>query len=246
MDAVTLALAKKYTDEKTSEGGSVPDATTTTKGIVKLNNTVTSPSTNEAATANAVKVAMDRADAAFQQANSGKTVINSAIGSPSIATDPFTIMATNINNAKSIMATNLSAKGQPSVYTESLRGLADKIANVSNGGKYATGTADASAVATFNTWADGSPNFNYIYVNGIGFKPKIIVLYMPGGTYAAVYCQLIPTAPMITAAYRILNNTYQKHADIVPTGNLVVTAQHFQVPLAYAGGGPGCVWHAWE
>jgi len=55
------------------------DASTTQKGIVQLNNTVTSTSTVQAATANAVKTAYDRAESAFQSASSGKLVVRDAI-----------------------------------------------------------------------------------------------------------------------------------------------------------------------
>lgn len=56
-----------------------PDASTTTKGLVKLNDATNSTSTTEAATANAVKKAYDRAEAAFTQANDGKGKVRTAI-----------------------------------------------------------------------------------------------------------------------------------------------------------------------
>lgn len=56
-----------------------PDATTTTKGVVQLNDATNSTSTTQAATANAVKKAYDRADAAFTSASDGKGKVRTAI-----------------------------------------------------------------------------------------------------------------------------------------------------------------------
>lgn len=47
----------------------IPDATSTQKGIVKLNNATNSISTTEAATPNSVKAAYDKANAAYDKAN---------------------------------------------------------------------------------------------------------------------------------------------------------------------------------
>lgn len=52
---------------------SVKNASTSQKGVVQLNNTTTSTSTTQAATANAAKQAYDRAEQAFQAGNSRKS-----------------------------------------------------------------------------------------------------------------------------------------------------------------------------
>ena len=54
----------------------VPDASTSQKGVVKLNSTVNSASTTEAATASAVKAAYDRATAAINAKNSASQGTN--------------------------------------------------------------------------------------------------------------------------------------------------------------------------
>lgn len=81
--------------------GNIPDSSTTTKGIVQLNNTTTSTSTTQAATAAAVKAAMDKAEEAFQSASNGKTAIATAItgkGVSASSSDTFNQLATKIDN----------------------------------------------------------------------------------------------------------------------------------------------------
>lgn len=68
---------------------------------VILNNTVSSTSVTQAATANAVKTAYDRADAAFQSASDGKTLLANAITGKGVAassTDTFGVLAAAINS----------------------------------------------------------------------------------------------------------------------------------------------------
>lgn len=57
----------------------IQDASTTVKGIVQLSDSTTSTSTVLAATANAVKLTMDRANEAFQSASDGKTLLETSI-----------------------------------------------------------------------------------------------------------------------------------------------------------------------
>ncbi|MCM3455446.1 tail fiber protein, partial [Heyndrickxia oleronia] len=60
----------KLTDNFIIQGGaSIKDATTTEKGIVKLNDSLSSTSTTEAATPNAVKQAYDKGNSAYNQLN---------------------------------------------------------------------------------------------------------------------------------------------------------------------------------
>lgn len=56
-----------------------PDATTAVKGIVQLNNTVTSPLTTQAATASAAKTAYDRGTSALSTANSANNNASQAM-----------------------------------------------------------------------------------------------------------------------------------------------------------------------
>jgi hypothetical protein len=57
----------------------VNDGTTVLKGIVMLEDSTTSVSTTKAATPNSVKIAMDKANAAFTSANNGKAIVRTAI-----------------------------------------------------------------------------------------------------------------------------------------------------------------------
>ncbi|MEK5038762.1 phage tail protein [Sporosarcina sp. FSL K6-3457] len=71
----------------------------TERGHVQLSSSTTSTSTNLAATPSAVKIAMDRANAAFQQANDAKGLIAPAItakGVPASPSDTFAMLAGKI------------------------------------------------------------------------------------------------------------------------------------------------------
>ncbi|WP_238942820.1 tail fiber protein [Planococcus beigongshangi] len=68
---------------------------------VTLNNTVTSTSTTQAATANSVKTAYDRAQAAFQSASDGKTLLANAITGKGVVAsgdDAFGVLAGKIGS----------------------------------------------------------------------------------------------------------------------------------------------------
>lgn len=84
--------------------GLTPDSWTEVSGAsVTLNNTVTSTSTTEAATANAVKQAYDKADQAFQSASNGKNKIASSItgmGIEASNTESFDTLSEKIKQIK--------------------------------------------------------------------------------------------------------------------------------------------------
>jgi hypothetical protein len=106
----------------------------------------------------------------FQFANDGKTGVATVIGSPATIGDTFSQLVTHIQNAKNTMATNLSNKGVAASGTEALQALADKIANVNTGKKWAYG--NETVVSTDST---GAPYTYYINLDGkIGFTPSII------------------------------------------------------------------------
>lgn len=184
---------------------SLPSASTTQAGIVKLNDTLTSTSTTQAATANAVKQVNDAvvahsADTAahgigdkstllttnkntiveainelFTSANNGKSSIAAVIGSPATSGDTFATLVNHIQNAKNTMATNLTNKGTSASGTESLQALANKIANVNTGKKYATGSGTTSGKGAFT-------------VSGLAFTPSIIIVeFYLGFSYRIVY-----------------------------------------------------------
>ncbi|GAA0078803.1 hypothetical protein UT300005_31820 [Clostridium sp. CTA-5] len=116
----------------------IVDGTTTNKGIVKLNNATNSTSQTEAATSLAVKVAMDRANEAFQSANNGKTIIANVIGNVS-GNNTHAEIANRIQADKNTMANNLNSKGVGANGNEALASLARKIGNIPTT-KIASGT----------------------------------------------------------------------------------------------------------
>ena len=81
----------------------LPSASTSAAGIVQLNDATNSTSTTQAATANAVKQAYDRAEQAFQYANDGKTKIATAIigkGVSASSSDSFQVLSDKISQIK--------------------------------------------------------------------------------------------------------------------------------------------------
>ncbi|MEG0259177.1 MAG: phage tail protein [Lysinibacillus sp.] len=136
-------------------------ASLTKKGHVQLSNATDSTIETLAATPKAVKLAMDRADAAFTSANNGKISIANVIGDPATTSDPFTQLSTHIQNAKNKGAINLTLKGQSANGTESLDSLMGKIANVDPGKKFASGKANTDIN-------------NVVTVHGLDFKPRIV------------------------------------------------------------------------
>lgn len=100
-----------------------------------------------------------------QSANDIKTKWASVVGSPLLATDTQAQLQTKTQTIKNTLATNLTAKGQSSVGTETLTALANKVANVNIGKKWASGTLS-------NFTAD---NTHVQSVRGLAFKPKYIL-----------------------------------------------------------------------
>lgn len=106
-------------------------ATTAQKGHVQLSTSTTSTSTVLAATPSAVKTAMDRANAAFQQANDGKEKVANAIvaqGVPASPSDTFDALANKIGQISGVRF----ARGETSSSAEivEVRGLSFKPAIV--------------------------------------------------------------------------------------------------------------------
>lgn len=143
-------------------------ASTTAKGHVQLYNGTDSTSTTLAATANAVKTAMDKANSAFQSANDGKTNLAAVIGSPAAAGNTFTQLKDYIQTDKNILATNLTNKGQSSAETETLAALVAKVANVNTGKKFASGEG---------TYGISESS---IQISGLAFNPSLVVYNFTG------------------------------------------------------------------
>ncbi|HCG4535570.1 TPA: hypothetical protein NJY08_004415 [Salmonella enterica subsp. enterica serovar Typhi str. AG3] len=101
---------------------------------------------------------------AFQFANDGKTNIATVIGAPTIVSDAFPKIKSDIQTLKNSLATNLTNKGQPSLGTETLKILVDRVANVNTGKKWANGDV-------VNAWSVTS-----VTVNGLSFRPSYIFI----------------------------------------------------------------------
>lgn len=117
---VAANLASRITSlEGTVASHLAEDATLLKKGHVQLNSSVTSTSETLAATSKAVKTAMDRADAAFQQANNGKIAVANAVTAKGVSASPadtFSVLATKIGQINT--GSSKGANGR-----QSMRGL---------------------------------------------------------------------------------------------------------------------------
>lgn len=69
----------------------------------------------------------------FQNANSGKTTIANAIGSPLSSSQTFSAMGTSINNLMASLRTNLQNKGVTVSSSDKLQALVNKVADISTG-----------------------------------------------------------------------------------------------------------------
>ncbi|NFN81205.1 phage tail protein [Clostridium botulinum] len=157
----------------------IADGTTTTKGIVQLNNTTNSTSITQAATANAVKLAMDRANEAFTGADNYKKGIAGVIGSPVLDTQNKDEAVNSIQGIKNNAASALKSKNVDASGNEALASLVAKIANITieslGGKKLVIGTI----TATSNSLS-GSITLN--------FKPNLVVITgAEDGTYNALF-----------------------------------------------------------
>ncbi|NFO29747.1 hypothetical protein FDB41_02855 [Clostridium botulinum] len=119
----------------------IADATTAQKGIVQLNNTTNSTSIAQAATANAVKLAMDRANSAFQSASDGKNAIAGKVGNVT-GSNTHTEIANRIQTDKNTAASNINSKGISASGNEALASLVGKIANINVENMMVSGTVD--------------------------------------------------------------------------------------------------------
>ncbi|MBN3411183.1 hypothetical protein [Clostridium botulinum] len=100
----------------------------------------------------------------FTNANNGKNLISSVVGSPLLATDTFQQQHDKIQTLKNTFATNLTAKEQPSTGNETLLNLINKVANINVGKKYAKGEL---------TEVEFTENYIISYLD---FKPSIILI----------------------------------------------------------------------
>ncbi len=166
----------------------IADATITQKGIVQLNNTTNSTSITQAATANAVKLAMDRANEAFTSASNGKSYIAGKVGNVS-GNNTFTQIGDRVQIDKNTAAINLNSKGVSASGNEALASLVGKIAQISvegMGGKRfskgttlnTTGSNEKIFTPLNGDFSQVSSSFksNYIAIS-TAFKPNYVIAY---------------------------------------------------------------------
>lgn len=105
----------------------------------------------------------------FQFANDGKTNIATVVGSPTLSSDTFSKIKSDIQTQKNNLATNLTNKGQSSSGTETLKSLVDKVANVNTGKKWAIGTSTSNSSSLLT-------------VSGLTFTPSVVIVHVPGAS----------------------------------------------------------------
>ncbi|WP_434291174.1 hypothetical protein [Clostridium botulinum] len=99
----------------------------------------------------------------FTNANNGKNLISSVVGSPLLATDIFQQQHDKIQTLKNTFASNLTSKQQPSNGNESLNNLINKVANINTGKKFAKGSMYVQ-------------DYSIKHTIDLAFTPKIVVL----------------------------------------------------------------------
>ncbi len=102
----------------------------------------------------------------FTNANNLKADWASVVGSPLVSGDTSAQLKSKTQTIKNALATNLTAKGQSSVGTETLTALVNKVLNVNTGKKWAMGTTKAF---------DNGNYTGLLYVTGLGFRPRNII-----------------------------------------------------------------------
>ncbi len=192
----------------------IADGTTTQKGIVQLNNTTNSTSITQAATANAVKLAMDRANSAFQSASDGKNAIAGKVGNVT-GNNTHTEIANRIQTDKNTAASNLNAKNVSASGNEALASLVGKIANINvynlGGINYATGAIPKSEniVPYYIFNSSNTTNVFEVNITGLGFVPKSATAYSNSGEYSCTYNEsgnlltIIRTSNVSKECYRL-------------------------------------------
>lgn len=198
-DALTTHLAEK--------------ATLTTVGHTQLSSATNSDSEALAATPKAVKTAMDRADAAFTQANDIKGKWASVVGNPLASTDTQAQLTSKTQAIKSVLATNLTNKGQPSAEAEPLSDLAGKVANIIIGRKWASGIKAASS--------------GTLAITGLSFKPSVIVMHESGGNQVFINTGIAAKTGVLVAA---------QYYTVIPSANITITTTSFTIKDFMDGG----------
>lgn len=144
-----------------------------------------------------------------------------------------------IDKIKNTMATNLTNKGTSANGTETLQSLADKIANVNTGKRWATGTG----------YSDSS---GFLTVIGLQFVPSVIkVKYLFGNAFLGF---LVPANKgwyggsgkyLMGSIYQIdAQSNVSSLTGLVNTEGNDVLSGIFKIKVVYIN--VFCEWEAWE
>ena len=183
------ALAEAVDSSVTEALGeiTVPDATTAQKGIVQLSSATNSASETTAATSKAVKTAYDAAADAKSTANAANSAAsaaqstanaaNTAAVAASNAVGPLaslltgaktnTVAAinelfTNVSDGKNTIASAITGKGVPASGSDTFPVLAQKIGQIYQGKKYASGNVQRPG------------NDPKLIIAGLSFTPSLV------------------------------------------------------------------------
>ena len=114
-------------------------------------------------------------------ANDIKSKWSSVVGSPLVSSDTSDTLQSKTQTIKNTLATNLMNKGQSASGAETLTSLINKVAGISTGKKFATGTGYAEGPAqTFVLLTainqTGTISRRYAQASGLGFTPSFILV----------------------------------------------------------------------
>lgn len=149
-------------------------------------------------------------DELFTSANSVKTNVSNAIGSPATSNDTGATLAGYINTEKgriastvgdgtgtsalqylvdrllqrrTDIATAVNSKGVSASSADTLAQLATKISQIATGKKWASGTLTSGTTqVSYTSWTAGVRNFYQIAVSGLAFTPSVIIFSRADGS----------------------------------------------------------------
>lgn len=142
-------------DKWNTAAGKVQDASTTVKGIVQLNDTLTSTSTTQAATPNALKKVNDKLGDLAALKTADKTNIVVAINE----------LFTNVSDGKTKIAAATTDQGVSTSPDATFDQMAANIRRIQRGRKWAVGSGYVGNSYEYSTGGSSFP-----------FKPEIIIL----------------------------------------------------------------------
>lgn len=200
----------------------------------------------------------------FTNADNGKSSIATVIGSPATSGDTFSQLATHITNhknalasslgsgssadslqtlvstrlqgLKNTLATNLTNKGQSSSGSETLQNLINKVASISTGKRFMTGSVTSSSRGEDFSGLGGGRYRYPVVVNGLTFKPSIILVYTGSNVDREGSVTVYKSGGVVKDGYiyEIAETTHHFYlgntGSIFGTTNTYVTSSGFKLP----------------